>query len=62
MVFMAVGNEDTAYTVFLVVEVTRIGDNQVHSKHFIIGEHNPSINNDDVVTIFDDHHILSDFP
>ena len=62
MVFMAVGNEDSSYTVFFVVEVRCIRDNQVYTEHFIVGEHNPSINNDDIVTVFDDHHILSDLP
>ena len=62
MVFMAVGDEDATYTVFLVVEVACIGDNKVYTEHLLIGEHDPGINNDNVVTIFDDHHILSDFP
>src|SRR5947209_4438402 len=62
MVFVAMGDEDATYTVFLVVEVACIRDNQVYTEHFLIGEHDPSINNNDVIAIFDDHHILSDFP
>src|SRR5579872_5482199 len=60
MIFMAVGDKDAANALFFVVQVARIGDNQVNAKHFIIGEHRTRINNHDVVAIFDDHHILSD--
>ena len=62
MVFMAVGDEDTTDTVFFVVEVTGIRDNEIDTEHFFIGEHHPGINNDDIIAIFDDHHVLSDFP
>src|ERR1700680_4046794 len=61
MVFMAVGDKDAANALFFVVQVARVGDNQVNAKHFVVGEHRTRINNHDVVAIFDDHHILSDF-
>src|SRR5437588_8741095 len=60
MIFMTMRNKDAANALLFVVQVARIGDNQVNAKHFIIGEHQPGINNDDVVTILYDHHILSD--
>src|SRR5450755_1443276 len=60
VIFMTVSNEDTAYTRLLVCKIARIGNNQVDTKHFIIGEHHPGINNDNVVTVLNDQHILSD--
>src|ERR1700694_2959759 len=62
MVFVTVRDKNAANALLLVVQVARIGDNQVYAKHFIVGEHRTRINNHDVVTVFDDHHILSDFP
>ena len=62
MVFMAVSDEDATDAVFFVVEVTGIRDNEIDTEHFFVGEHNPGINNDDIIAIFDDHHVLSDFP
>src|SRR5450759_1033232 len=61
MVFMAVSDKDAANALLFVVQVARVRDNQVHAKHFVIGEHRTRINNYDVVAIFDTHHILSDF-
>ncbi len=60
MVFVAVRDEDAANVVLFVVQVARIGDNQVNAKHFIVWEHRARIDNHDVAAIFDDHHILSD--
>src|ERR1700694_5606603 len=61
MVFVTVRDKNAANALLLVVQVARIGDNQVNAKHFVVGEHRTRINNHDVVAIFDDHHILSDF-
>ena len=62
MVFMSVGNKDAVNAVLFVRELTGIGDYKIDSKHFIVGEHQPRINNDDIVSILNDHHVLSDFP
>src|SRR5579859_3768487 len=61
MVLMSMSDKDAADALFFVVQVARIGDNKVNAKHFIVGEHRTRIDNHDVVPIFDDHHILSDF-
>ncbi len=39
MVFMSMRNEEAAYTLLFIVEVTRIGDYQVDAEHFFVGEH-----------------------
>src|SRR5260370_36934449 len=62
MVFVAVRNEDTANVLLLVAQIARIGNNKIDAEHLLVGEHYSGINNDDVVTILYDHHILSDFP
>src|SRR5437764_15114643 len=60
MVFMSMRDEDTTYTLLLIREIARIRDNQIDSKHFIIGEHHSDINHDQIVAVLDDHHIFSD--
>ena len=62
MVFMSMGNKNAVNALLFVREIAGIGDNKIDSKHFIIGEHQPRINNDDIVAVLNDHHILSDFP
>jgi hypothetical protein len=56
------GNKNAVYALLFIIEIAGIGDNEIDAKHFIVGEHQPGINNDDVVTILYDHHVLSDFP
>src|SRR5436305_7660003 len=62
MVFVAVRNEDTANVLLLVAQIARIGNNKIDAEHLLVGEHHSGIDNDDVVTILYDHHILSDLP
>src|SRR6266487_3054142 len=61
VIFVTVSNEDTTYTRLLIGQIVRIGNNQIDTKHFIVGEHHPYINNENVVSVLNDHHILSDF-
>ena len=61
MVFMSMGNKNAVNALLFVREIAGIGDNKIDSKHFIIGEHQPTINNDDIVAVLNDHHVLSDF-
>ena len=62
MIFVAVRNEDTANVLLFVAQIARIGNNKIDAEHLLVGEHYSGIDNDDVVTILYDHHILSDFP
>ncbi len=62
MVFVTVSNDYATYTVFLIIKITGIRNNEIDAKHFVVGKHNSSIHNDDIVSVLDDHHILSDFP
>ena len=61
MVLVTMSDQDTAYAVFLITQVARIGDNQVYTIHLIVREHHPGVNNHYVVAILNDDHILSDF-
>src|SRR5260370_21654294 len=62
MVVMSVCNKNAVDALRFVCEIAGIGDYKIDSKHFIIWEHQPRINNDDIVAVLNDHHILSDFP
>src|SRR5438552_1944072 len=62
MIFMSMGNKNAVNALLFIHEIAGIGDNKIDSKHFIVGEHQPAINNDDIVAVLNNHHVLSDFP
>src|SRR5579875_1812287 len=61
VVLVTMSDENAAYVLLFITEITRIGNNKIDAKHLLIWKHHSGIDNDDVVTILYDHHILSDF-
>ena len=62
VVFVAVGDDNSAHLVDLVFQVSKIRDDVVDSEHIVFGEHDPRIDNQNVVAIFNGHHVLADLP
>ena len=62
MVLVAVGNQYAAYVVHPLYQVGNVGDDQVHSQHSLLGKLDAAVDNDDVVAVFEGHHVLADFP
>src|SRR5579883_6949 len=60
MVLVTVSNEDAPYVLLFIAQIARIGNNKIDAEHLLIWKHHAGIDNDDVVTILYDHHILSD--
>ncbi len=60
MVLVAVGDEDGADTIFLVLQVGRVGEEQIDPEHFFLGEPEPHVDDDDVLAALEDGHVLAD--
>jgi len=61
MVIVTMGDDDTANLGLFLHQVAYIGDYQVDAQHFLCGEHETGVNDDDVITVFYHHHVLADF-
>ena len=61
VVLVAVGDEDGADLVLVLAQVGDVGDDEVHAGHVLFGEHNPGVDDDDVVAVLKGHHVLADF-
>lgn len=61
MVFMAVGNDDTTDFLFVLYKITHIGNNQVDAEHIVIREGKTGIDDDDIFSVLNDRHVLTDF-
>ena len=61
MVFVTMGNDNTAYFIFVFYQVTHIGNDQVNAEHVVVRKCQTGIDNDNVITILDDRHVFADF-
>ena len=61
MVLMAMGNENSTYLIPILNEIGNVRDRKVHTRHVCAWKENTSIYDDDVVTIFNGHHIMANF-
>ena len=60
VVFVAVGDDDAADLVLALLQVGDVRDDQVDPQHVLFGEHQAAVDDDDVVGVLDDHHVLAD--
>jgi len=58
---MSVGNHYSPDIFTLIQEIINIGNDKVDSQHFLLREHEPGIDDENIICIFQHHHILSDF-
>lgn len=61
MVFMAVRDDDGPYFVPVFNQVTHVRDDEVDTEHVVIREGQAGVDDDDVISVLDDRHILADF-
>ncbi len=61
MVFVTMGDDNTDHLVSTILDVLEIGNDIVDSDHIVIREHHPNINNQYLVVVFIDSHVLTDF-
>ncbi len=59
---MAVGNQDSADFGPSVAlhQIVIVRNNEIDPEHIILREHNAGIDDEDIIPIFDDGHILAD--
>ena len=58
---MAMCDHNPTDFIDLIHEITKIWDDVINTQHIVFREHDPSIDNEDVLPILDGHHVLSDF-
>ena len=61
MVFVAVGNQDGPDPVGIFEEVGDIGNDEVHAREVLRGKLDAAVDDNDVVTAFQGHHVFADF-
>ena len=61
MVFVAMGDNDAPYFSLPLQEIADIGNHQIDAQHFFFGEHESGVDDNNVILIFHDHHVFTDF-
>ena len=62
MVFMAVGKKDSKEVVPIFDHIAEIREYEVDAQHVLVREHEPGIDQQHGVAVFEDHHVLADGP
>ena len=60
VVFVAVGDDDAAHLVLVLHHVAHVRDDQVDTQHVLFGEHQAGVDDEDVITVLQRHHVLAD--
>jgi hypothetical protein len=61
MIFVTMGQEDRANLVPVIDKIGHIRYNQINPQHIILRKGETGIENDDVIAILENGHILADF-
>src|SRR3990172_8160529 len=59
---MAMCYDDAADLVSLLEKVSEIGDDVIDPQHVVLGEHDTGVDDQDVLSVLDGHHVLADLP
>ena len=62
MIHVAVGDDNTPHQVLVFLDVFEIRDDVINPRHIMVGEHDACIYDENVLSIFVDHHVFTDFP
>ena len=62
MVLVAVGDHDPPHPVAALADIAHVGDHDVHPRHLCGGEHETSIDDEEVLPVLHHHHVLADLP
>ena len=60
VILVRVRDEDPFDLVAALAEVLDVGDDEVDAEHLLVGEHEPGVDDQDVVALLDRHHVLPD--
>ena len=61
VVLVTMGNHYAPDAFPVLHQVANVRNYQVNAQHVFLGKHKPGINDDDVVFILHNHHVLADF-
>lgn len=61
VVLVTVREEHRTQLLLVVSQVAEVRDDEVDSEHLFFREHQSGIDDDDVVAVFDQHHVAADF-
>ena len=62
MVLVGMGDQERLDVGAALLEVGDVGDDEVDAEHLLVGEHEPAVDDDDVVAVLEDVHVLADLP
>ena len=60
VVLVGVGDEERLDVGAALLEVGDVGDDEVDAEHLLVGEHQAAVDDDDLVAVFEDVHVLAD--
>ena len=60
VVLVGMGDEERLDLGAAFLEIGDVGDDEVDAEHLLVGEHQPAVDDDDVVAVFEDVHVLAD--
>ena len=61
VILVPVGEDDAPDSIQSGCEIRDIRDDQIDPEHFVLREHYPAVDDDNVLIVFDDQHIPADF-
>jgi hypothetical protein len=62
VILVGMGDEERTDVGAALLEVGDVGDDEVDAKHLLVGEHQAAVDDDDVVAVLEDVHVLADLP
>ena len=62
VVLVTVREQDAQHLLSVLHDVGEIREHQVDAQHLLVREHQPGVDDDERVTVFDDRHVLADGP
>ena len=60
MVLVGVGDDEGLDALALVAQVGDVGHDEVDAVHLLLGEHQPAVDDDDLVGVLEHRHVLAD--
>ena len=61
VILMSVRDQKRAYTVVIFLQIADIGNHQIDSQHILLRKNHAAVYHNDIVSIFKNGHVLSDF-
>ena len=60
MVIVGMGQEDAPQLVLIFLQIGDVGDDHVHAQQIFVGEGHAGVNDDHILAVFQNSHVLAD--